>query len=106
MERYARSDRMKGEGFGGNYADLYCQYQKNHELNNHSWASIARSDTDAINEKHKDEACEADVSPVATAAADVVEAISTGVYDPYLEMILAAGHNRKRALRGVPGFRR
>ena len=35
---------------------------------------------------------------------DFVEAIEHGELDSWLEAILAAGHNRKRALRGVRGF--
>ena len=35
-----------------------------------------------------------------------LENITDGRADPYLEAILAVTHNRKRALRNVPGFRR
>lgn len=42
--------------------------------------------------------------PDAAAAMDLASAILDGAYDPWLELILNAGHNRKRTLRGVPGF--
>ena len=34
----------------------------------------------------------------------ILDAITAGNADPYLEAILAVTHNRKRALRGVRGF--
>jgi hypothetical protein len=34
----------------------------------------------------------------------ILDAITAGRADPYLEAILAVTHNRKRALRGVRGF--
>jgi hypothetical protein len=39
-------------------------------------------------------------------AAAFVAAIDIGKLDPYLEIVLAAGHQRKLALRGVRGFPR
>jgi hypothetical protein len=44
--------------------------------------------------------------PKVMTAAATVGYIERGDFDPYLEMILAAAHNRKRALRGVRGFPR
>lgn len=45
-------------------------------------------------------------NPIALTAAAAVGHIERGDFDPYLEMILAAAHNRKRALRNVRGFPR
>lgn len=44
-----------------------------------------------------------DIDP---AVQDFCDAIVTGEYDDYLEMILDAGHSRKKERRGVVGFRR
>lgn len=41
-----------------------------------------------------------------TFAKQVAGAIRDGEFDRWLELILEAAHNRKRALRGTPGFRR
>lgn len=40
----------------------------------------------------------------ARTAMDVASLVMRGDYDPYLELLLNAAHNRKRALRGVRGF--
>jgi hypothetical protein len=45
-------------------------------------------------------------NPVTLTAAAAVGHIYRGDFDPYLEMILAAAHQRKLALRGVRGFPR
>lgn len=45
-------------------------------------------------------------NPVTLTAAAAVAHIDRGDFDPYLELILAAAHQRKLALRGVRGFPR
>lgn len=69
---------------------LLCQYLRHSSLQ-HSWSSTASHDL---------------LSPSLTTVMvqRLVDAIEGGLYDPYLEAILAAGHNRKRARRGVIGF--
>lgn len=45
-------------------------------------------------------------NPVTLTAAAAITQIDRGDFDPYLEWILTAAHNRKLALRGVRGFPR
>jgi hypothetical protein len=96
--------------------DLFCQYRRGHEGDLHSWEEVAEED-------RRREAEEEAASAARAAGADPLEAresartleavvldlcdgIAAGEYDRYLERILAAGHDRKRARRGVWGFRR
>jgi hypothetical protein len=44
--------------------------------------------------------------PLTMSAAAAVGHIERGDFDPYLEIILTAGHDRKKALRNIPGFPR
>lgn len=44
--------------------------------------------------------------PLAMSAGATVGHIERGDFDPYLEIILTAGHDRKKALRNIPGFPR
>jgi hypothetical protein len=44
--------------------------------------------------------------PLGLSAAAAVGHIERGDFDPYLEVILTAGHDRKKALRNIPGFPR
>lgn len=47
-----------------------------------------------------------EADPMPPLAAGFVSMIEAGHLDRYLELILNAAHNRKRTLRGTPGFPR
>lgn len=76
---------------------VFCSFRKGH-LNTaeastpHSWTWLR----DADKEMARDDT-PSDVQAI-------LDAITAGNADPYLEAILAVTHNRKRALRGVRGF--
>ena len=59
----------------------------------HSWEAVREAD--AVTTR-------VDYSPTAVQA--FLDSITRGEMDPYIEAILAVGHNRKRALRNVVGF--
>lgn len=119
MEPYVRSQRL-GSGI---YATLYCHAPRHDDPTQpvvHTWAAIYDHDTLVLAERQRAEAEEEAraeepvmplgedqdyVSPAAQAGV-IVTKITAGDYDPYIEQILAAGHDRKRALRSVPGFPR
>lgn len=83
-----------------------CTYLEGHPGNDHSWRTLKLQDvTDAeeaatsrLSVGH-DDATPADVQVL-------LDVITAGNVDPYLEAILAVAHNRKRTLRGVRGFGR
>jgi len=75
---------------------LRCTYLDAHPSEHHSWwAAQCQDEIDA-------ESAAIDYTPTAVQA--FLDAMSDGEVDPYLEAILAVGHNRKRALRNVIGF--
>lgn len=81
----------------GNQGMLKCQYIKDHPADRHSWFAIFHQDeTDLLAEAQRYHAPEDEKQ--------LLERIEFGLYDSILEAILNAGHNRKRALRGVRGF--
>jgi hypothetical protein len=101
MKRYSRTH------INPKNVDLYCQFRTNH-TGDHSWQDIKAAD---------DSAEEVDVPLVEVPDPDEVEtmernvltlvhAIDRGAFDPYLEVLLAAAHDRKRTLRGVRLFPR
>lgn len=76
-----------------------CTYLDGHNRSgsatDHSWVTAMRQD--AI-----DAAPKIDYTPQAVQA--FLDSMTRGEMDPYLEAILAVGHNRKRTIRGTPGF--
>lgn len=76
---------------------VFCSFRKGH-LNAaessvpHSWTWL----------RDAEKAAAQDDTPSDVRA--ILDAITAGNADPYLEAILAVTHNRKRALRGVRGF--
>lgn len=101
MRRYERSDRMKKAGLKLTYQDLWCQFPKQHPAGC-SWQQMFDLDTDAIT---KTMVGQSDTIDKTTAlAVEIIDAIEDGDLDAYLEAILAAGHNRKRCLRGERMF--
>jgi hypothetical protein len=73
-----------------------CTYLKDHPNERHSWWAVqCQDEVDA-------ETAAIDYTPTAVQA--LLDAITRGEVDPYIEAILAVGHNRKRALRNVIGF--
>lgn len=110
MTIYHRSQRMREIGCKGNFQDLYCQYTASHG-GVHSWGEIFAADSLTETQVIAQREAVAKVvtqPPVNGTAAvtDFIEGIENGEYDPYLEAILSAGHNRKRTLRGVRLFPR
>lgn len=78
-----------------------CTYISGHTAE-HSWRVLKLEDDIARERALTDPALD-DLPPEVVA---ILENITDGAADPYLEAILAVTHNRKRALRSVPGFRR
>lgn len=60
-----------------------------------SWFGVKAQDTSDLEER-------IDYTP--TAVQSMLDALVEGRLDPYIEAILAAGHTRKRMLRGDRGF--
>lgn len=76
---------------------LTCTFVRNH-ADTCSWNDIRCRDlTEAADTK-------VDYTPAAVQA--FLDSITRGDMDLYLEAILAVTHNRKRAMRGTPGFAR
>lgn len=65
----------------------------------HSWSALMADDAMVAEEPD-----EVDDLPVDIAS--LVDKITAGEYDPYIEIFLTLLHSRKRALRNVPGFKR
>jgi hypothetical protein len=74
---------------------VHCTYLAGHPSERHSWFAVQAQDVVSV---------ESHVDYTETAAQALVDAIAAGKLDPYIEAILAAGHYRKLALRGVRGF--
>lgn len=98
---------------------MFCQYKANH-LGNCSWQEIRNADDELLVRRSQAVIEDAEQSRRVVVIVDeeggtsitgsaVVDAlvlqIKDGEFDPYLEIMLNAAHNRKRALRGVRGFR-
>lgn len=73
---------------------LRCTYLANHPIERHSWWTVQAQDDVEVDKT--------DYTPTAVQA--FIDAIDRGVLDEYIEAILAAGHHRKLARRGVIGF--
>lgn len=97
---YERSKRYQDHGILRPYAVLLCQLKAGHE-GVHTWSGVYAMDTGALMSLGPP----TEVTTTSTVE-DFIDGIAVGEYDPYLELILAAGHDRKLALRGVRGFPR
>lgn len=87
-----------------NLMKVRCTYIEGHE-SEHSFRTLQLQDTcDQERERALTDPGAEDDLPSDVAA--ILENITDGRADPYLEAILAVTHNRKKALRNVPGFRR
>jgi hypothetical protein len=70
----------------------------------HSWEWLHRlEEEERVAEEHVEEAvAEVVVTGGPPEIDDLIEGISIGLYDPYIESLLAALHGRKRSMRSVP----
>lgn len=82
--------------------EVRCTFVVDHPASNHSFFALQCEDAVEAERRAKAAAAPADDTP--RNVQSFLDAIASGMYDPYLEAILAVGHNRKRALRGVRGF--
>lgn len=103
MTTYHRKTRMKPFS-AGSFADLFCHLPQGHD-GDHSWQLVYDADTVELDPPRTA------VPPITTEgtayfASTVCGMLADGELDPYIEQILATGHNRKRALRSVRGFER
>lgn len=89
-------------------AIITCQFLRGHVPTNvHSWQRLAEAEG-----VQRDQDMRATQGPKGVGCDDdtpddvraLLDAITQGNADPYLEAILAVTHNRKRALRGTRGF--
>lgn len=79
---------------------MTCQYIEGHPSDRHSWFAVnEQDDFDAEAARQRADAQQGD-----GVVSEFLTRIEYGNYDSYLEAILSAAHNRKRALRGVRGF--
>lgn len=80
-----------------------CTFIEGHPAR-HSWESLKIQDAcDLEAQRASTDPALDDLPPEVVA---ILDNITEGHADPYLEAILAVTHNRKRALRNVPGFAR
>lgn len=99
---------------------LLCQYLADHPKDTHSHHTVQVADEAELEIRAQAERLAAAVDSVkSTPYGDlndaqlvpmdvtmVVKSLEDGDYDDYLELILAAAHDRKRAKRGTRGFPR
>lgn len=92
----------------GGETRLICQYLRGHVVPRHSWWTVEQQDlaeeAATIREIVRVATPNMPTDPTPTAVQTLLDGIVNGLYDPYLEAILAVGHNRKRARRGTIGF--
>lgn len=79
-----------------------CTYIEGHDAR-HSFETLRQSDEVLRSESLRAVRASGDTPK---GVQNFLEAIEAGLLDPYIEAILAAGHDRKRARRGVLGFPR
>lgn len=76
----------------------------------HSWEWLRRAEEEealAVAQEAAQEALEASEEEITISGGppeidDLIEGIGIGLYDPYIESLLAALHGRKRSMRSVP----
>lgn len=125
-QKYDRMKRLKAAPFQPLFCTNPCAPGSETCIGPHSWQNIYDSDSqalDAVIDRMREHVVEQErtvIDPVgiqalqdnanaahgvlALEAEQVCTGLDEGRYDPYLEAILAAGHNRKRKLRGVRSF--
>jgi hypothetical protein len=85
-----------------------CTFIENHGAN-HSWYALQVADETELEKlrtkRHEEAALDVEDDLPAEVASLTLE-IEAGEYDPYLEILLAYLHDRKKCLRGVKGFTR
>lgn len=83
---------------------IQCTYIEGHDnspvASHHSWNTLKVQDE--CDREAAAATAAVDYTPVAVQA--LLDGLFNGDLDPYIEAILAAGHSRKRARRGVLGF--
>lgn len=84
---------------------IRCTYVEGHTAS-HSWATLQFCDEAAAQDERERVREGLADTDLPTAVRRVVEGLTAGELDKYIELILAAGHDRKRARRGVYGFPR
>lgn len=89
---------MCGMVYYRNADTVPCTYVKGHPTPRHSWEALKLQDeVDRAKHTFSIQGLPSDVEAL-------LGNIEHGAADPYLEVILAVAHNRKRALRNTPGF--
>ena len=85
---------------------LHCHYLKGHPKEQHSWFAVqCQDESDMADAAAKKAAREATFnSDCPTEISHALTRIAEGSWDEWLEKVLAVGHDRKRARRGVKGF--
>lgn len=86
---------------------VVCTYVGGHSTDRHSWWSLWTQDVTDAEARAQAIAAEiaaASCSELPDDVAAVIDGIKAGDADAFLEVILAAAHDRKRALRGTRGF--
>jgi len=95
--------RVCGEKYSSRSGEtLVCTAPVGHHLTEsgdprrfyHSWEWLRRAEEEVVEEVVK-----AGGPPEID---DLIEGVAAGLYDPYVESLLAALHGRKRAIRNVP----
>lgn len=97
--------QLTGPYVPGEVENVRCTYIADHAKTTHSWSTLKMQD---------DEDQRARAAKTTSVIGDdtlgdiqvLLDNITAGNADPYLEAILAITHNRKRTLRGVRGFGR
>lgn len=84
-------------------AHIRCTYIEGHAAG-HSFRTLEV--TDEVEAEELRAASATSVAAAPPLIQTIVGKIEDGEVDRYLELILSAGHDRKRARRGVPGFDR
>lgn len=82
---------------------IRCTYIDGH-VARHSWETLKMQDDVDREVEQISVAQELACDVLPPTLQKVLRAVEDGAYDDYLELILAVGHNRKRALRHVRGF--
>lgn len=86
--------------------NVICTYIEGHPRAEHSWHTLkVQDETDAIAALAGTHVVGIDLDMLPDDVSAIAKAINRGDADPYLEVLLAVAHDRKRALRNVRGFR-
>jgi hypothetical protein len=106
MQRYERSKTTGNK----HDVDLMCQYVQGHvPVGIHSWSEVLTEDERLVEQEMAARLPASVTVQGATmdeVVTDVLKDVDAGLYDPYIEALLSALHDRKRTLRGVRLFPR